>query len=79
MGQVKNDLSNLEFQRIDSIKTQYTSRFIFHKVRDNGWNESVLIFNNNDSSLFLFDVINNMADYKIVALADSINTDEIKF
>ncbi len=75
---IDSGLRSLNFEKIDSIKSEYTARYIFNKEKENNWNESVLLFNN-DSSVFLFDIITNLTDREIVAIADSINTNEISF
>lgn len=78
LKKIDENINSLGFTNITQHEKSTGTQKIFHKKKENNWNESILIFNN-DSSIFCFDVINNLNKRRIQNFADSIDTDKINF
>ena len=75
---LNKELQSLDFKILEQKKDSSSYNTIFHKVLDEKWNEAIYIYSN-DSSLFLFDIINSLNINEIKNLSDSIDAEGLNF
>ncbi|MFO8236202.1 MAG: hypothetical protein R6U04_12450 [Bacteroidales bacterium] len=81
MGEITKDLTYKlqlrDFNFINNESIMAETKQLFNKNFGNSWNESVMIFSN-DSSLFIFDIINDINIGALNQLVEEINTNELQ-